>query len=277
MTTLLSRGMSYFESKSGPEVSHFGFIAKMRKDSRGMALLKLILIITMTFATALSHAQYEGDDVYDPFADYSEFEENSQEEADVNFFRNGRFFNIALLMGGRMFTGGMSQYIEATATPGLAMTYWFNLRLALQFSYTYSQHLLGPIATGLVDVNNNPQPYQGNMSVNSLSFDLKYYINTNNVTRGLANLNPYLLAGFSQNTRNFSVVGELQVAKDDGAGIDMGFGIEIPVARNEMFVGFQFVYTYVNFATENDPLKNTQILLDGDMMNAHFVFGFNFL
>ena len=244
----------------------------------GNLLFRLILPILILFSALTTTAQYEGDDVYDPFADYSEFEENSQEEADVNFFRNGRFFNIGILMGGRMFTAGMAEHVAPSASPGLAMTYWFNLRLALQFSYTYSQHLLGPIDSGRTDVNSIPIIFEGNMSVNSLAFDLKYYFNTNNVTRGLADLNPYLLLGFSQNTRNFSLVDQQQVAKDDGAGIDLGFGIEIPVARNEMFVGFQFVYTYVNFATENQPYDTLPpIFLDGDMMNAHFVFGFNFL
>lgn len=240
--------------------------------------MKFLLAIILALGSVHGLAQYDGDDVYDPFADYSEFEENSQEEADINFFRNGRFFNVAILMGGRMYTGGMSQFIDPSASPGIALTYWFNLRLAMQFSYTYSQHLLGPIDSGTTNALGDPIIYEGNMSLNSLAFDLKYYFNTSNVTRGLADLNPYLLLGFSQNTRNFSLVDEQQVAKDDGPGLDMGFGIEIPVSRNEMFVGFQFVYTYVNFATENQPYPtNPPIYLDGDMMNAHFIFGFNFL
>lgn len=247
-------------------------------------LARFLLILLLSVFSTTGFAQYEGDDVYDPFADYSEFEENSQEEADINFFRNGRFFNIAFLMGGKMLTGGMAQHIDPAPTPGLSLTYWFNLRLALQFSYTYSQHLLGPINGG-TDGGGSPISYEGNMSVNSLSFDMKYYLNTNNVTRGLAELNPYFLIGFSQNTRNFALVGEAQVAKDEGAGLDLGFGIEVPVAHNEMFVGFQFVYTYVNFATENQrypsPIPSGYdgevFQFDGDMMNAHFVFGFNFL
>jgi hypothetical protein len=247
----------------------------------GGPLIRFLIPIFIIFTGIIGHAQYEGDDVYDPFADYSEFEENTQEEADINFFRNGRFFNVAILLGGRMFTQGMADNAEAAASPGLALTYWFNLRLALQFSYTYSQHLLGPIAGGL-DALSNPITVQGNMSVNMLAFDMKYYFNTNNVTRGLADLNPYVLIGFSQSTRNFSLVDQVQVAKDDGAGLDIGGGIEIPINRNEMFIGFQAVYTYVNFATENSPvvrqpLAPETVFLDGDMFNFHIVVGFNFL
>ena len=60
----------------------------------GPQLIRLFLCFFITVTSLTSYAQYEGDDVYDPFADYSEFEENSQEEADINFFRNGRFFNV---------------------------------------------------------------------------------------------------------------------------------------------------------------------------------------
>lgn len=241
-------------------------------------MLKSFAVVLLTLLTLTAQAQYEGDDVYDPFADYSEFEENNQEESDINFFRNGRFFNIAIMMGGRMLTQGMADFIDPAPSPGFAMTYWFNLRFALQFSYVYSQHKLGPIPSGTLDGSGNPIIYQGNMSLNSVAFDLKYYLNTSNVTRGLADLNPYLLLGFSQNTRNFSLVDEQQVAKDSGGGLDIGFGIELPVSHKNLFVGLQFVYTYVDFSTENQPYPtNPPIYLNGDVMNAHILFGFNFL
>ena len=53
--------------------------------------------ILLCAATSFAENQYRllaqsGTDAYDPFVDYSEFEEVSEEEADINFFRNGRFF-----------------------------------------------------------------------------------------------------------------------------------------------------------------------------------------
>ncbi len=42
-------------------------------------------------APGVQVAQFDADDTYDPFADYSEFDEAQDEEADINFFRNGRF------------------------------------------------------------------------------------------------------------------------------------------------------------------------------------------
>ena len=237
---------------------------------------KFVLILFLSAISFGVHAQYEGDEVYDPFADYSEFEENSQEEADINFFRNGRFFNVGLLLGGRMFTGGMAEQAPPTVAPGLTLSFWFNLRLALQFSYINSQHILGPFLQNTAEPNGDQ--ISGTMAVTSLQFDLKYYFNTNNVTRGLADLNPYILVGFSQNYRTFSEVGQTQIFSDDGAGFDLGVGIEIPVARNEMFIGAQFVYNLVTFGSENAPVNDSNdIFLDGDMMNLHLILGFNFL
>src|ERR1700733_14940788 len=44
-------------------------------------------------------AQSDADDAYDPFADYSEFEETMDEEEDINFFRNGRLMTLGFLAG----------------------------------------------------------------------------------------------------------------------------------------------------------------------------------
>ncbi len=234
---------------------------------------RFLLILIFIFLSPEGFTQYEGDDVYDPFADYSEFEENSEEEADINFFRNGRFFNFGFLFGGRMLNEGMGEHIEANLSPGLTLTYFFNIRLALQFSYSYSSHLVGPI-----EHPGQPIPFEGNVSFTHIAFDVKYYFNTDNVTRGLAFLNPYIIGGFSQNYRSFSLVDQLYVGKDDGAGMEAGLGIEIPMSRKEIFIGAQVTYVYVNFSTENNPVvRDPDVFLDGDMMQAYFILGFNFL
>ena len=247
------------------------FIGRIRSLPGGKMLKRWITVILILFSTTSLMAQYEGDDVYDPFADYSEFEENSQEEADINFFRNGRFFNIALLFGGRSYTGGMADFIDAGLSPGISFAFFFNMRLALNFTFAFSQHVL----TSPEGV----QPTEGNISFSTLAFDLKYYFNTNNVTRGLADLNPYVLGGFSQNNRTGSFVGETILAREDGAGFNLGAGIEIPVANNEMYIGTQFVYTLVNFPTENKPFpdETSPLFLDGDILQLYFFLGFNFL
>ena len=236
-------------------------------------MFRLFFILIFTLFSFGAVAQYQGDDVYDPFADYSEFEENSEEEADINFFRNGRFFNFGFLFGGRMFNAGMAENIDANLSPGVTFTYFFNLRMALQFTYSYSSHIFGPIESP-----SEPVPFEGNVSFTHIGFDLKYYFNTENVTRGLALLNPYIYGGFSQNQRAFSAVDQPLVAKDDGAGVEAGVGIEIPFFRKEIFIGFQISYVYVNFSTENKPVvQDPDVFLDGDIIQGYFILGFNFL
>ena len=64
-------------------------------------------------------SQFEGDDAYDPFSDYSEFEESAEEEADINFFRNGRFFTLGFIGGYRSFTETLGGITSDAPTFGL--------------------------------------------------------------------------------------------------------------------------------------------------------------
>ena len=57
-------------------------------------------------------AQNDADDSYDPFADYSEFEQSSDEEEDINFFRNGRLFTLGFIGGYRGWTGESEQHLR---------------------------------------------------------------------------------------------------------------------------------------------------------------------
>src|SRR4051794_21913065 len=76
-------------------------------------------------------AQFDADDAYDPFADYSEFEEAQDEEADINFFRNGRFVTLGFAGGMRGFTGGLGNMYRSSPSFGLFLSYFFDLRFAL--------------------------------------------------------------------------------------------------------------------------------------------------
>src|SRR5690606_18407978 len=124
----------------------------------------------------------------DPFADFSEFEDSAEEEADINFFQNGRFFTLGFIGGYRRWTGTYADIFDPGTSFGLFISYFFDLRFALQVSFQNSDHAF------TIEDPSNPSP--GNLSRTALGIDLKYYLNTQNVTRGLANLNPYLFGGF---------------------------------------------------------------------------------
>jgi lipid-A-disaccharide synthase-like uncharacterized protein len=217
-------------------------------------------------------AQMEGDDSYDPFTDYSEFEDAAEEEADINFFRNGRFFTLGFTGGARAFTSVYGEVFDPGALFGLSITYFFDLRFALQFSYTSSDHTMYiPTPT---------DPATGNVSLTGFSFDLKYFMNTQNVTRGLASLNPYLVLGFTSFNRTVSFSSEPDPIQDGNMGFDMGIGIEIPMLRNKMFFGAQFCYHYANFVDENQQAQIRNQLLNifyqGDVVSTNMILGINF-
>lgn len=219
-------------------------------------------------------AQVDPDEAYDPFTDYSEFDEESDEEADINFFRNGRFFTIGLAGGTRGFTGNFSDAYGSAPTFGIYLTYFFDLRLAMSLSFQTGDH---PVA---FTVNNNSKTYTGNVSLTAMNFDLKYYMNTQNVTRGLADLNPYLLGGFGQFYRTYTIAGLDGFSRDATMGLDLGIGLEIPLMRKKAFMGIQATYHYVSFSDENkmyiDGTEKLDKNLEGDFYNLLLILGMNF-
>lgn len=196
-------------------------------------------------------AQFDADDSYDPFADYSEFDGASEEEEDINFFRNGRFLSIGLMVGYRGFTEALGSLVGGGVDYGLFLNYFFDLRFALQFSFLSSNHQIA-----FSDPNSSPPtPHSGNMDIQNFGFDLKYYVNTQNVTKGLAKFNPFILVGFSYIFRTETVSTTSAFGKDSAPAFDIGGGIEWPLMRNKMFWGLQAMYQQVSFADSSTPLQ----------------------
>jgi hypothetical protein len=213
-------------------------------------------------------AQFDADDSYDPFADYSEFDSAQEEEEDINFFRNGRFLSIGLLLGLRGFTDTLGSLVSMNANYGLFLTYFFDLRFALQFSFTTGDHSYGfTSASGI--------PYSGDLGIQDFGFDIKYYVNTQNVTKGLAKFNPYVLVGFSEIFRTQSVPGTAAYGKDSATGFDLGGGIEWPLMHNQMFWGIQAMYQLVTFPGSSTQIATADGLPSGITPNGstYTVFG----
>jgi len=220
-------------------------------------------------------AQADPDEAYDPFSDYSEFDEASDEEADINFFRNGRFFTVGMEGGMRGYTGNFSKIYGSAPTYGLALTYFFDLRLAMTLGFMTGD--------SPVSIETAQQTYTGNVSFTTLNFDLKYYFNTQNVTRGLADLNPYMIGGFAQFYRTYTLSGLDGYSRDSTMGIELGAGLEIPLMRRKAYLGVQGMYHYVNFADSNKgflndgtssiPLTRT---ISGSIYDLLLILGMNF-
>lgn len=238
--------------------------------------MKSLLILLLSLLISLPTFADEGTDAYDPFIDYSEYEDNSDEEADINFFRNGRFFTLGLTVGQKVLTQGMREVWRDGTHFGLFLSYFFDLRFALQIGYSVGSHPIDFTAAG--------KHVTGDTSIQVLSANLKYYVNTQNVTRGLAAINPYLTAGFANVTRDTSVDGQPAFTKDSSTGFEAGLGLEIPMLRNKMFLGAQATYQIVNFAGENSELYvdngsgqvASGIIPSGDFINFNVILGINF-
>lgn len=216
-------------------------------------------------------AQSDPDEAFDPFSDYSEFDEASDEEADINFFRNGRFFTVGVIGGMRNFTGNWKDIYGQGPTYGIAITYFFDLRSAFSLSFLTGDHS--------VKFDTNLTQYSGNVSISSLNFDYKHYFNTQNITRGLADLNPYLLVGFGQFYRTYSLDNYEGSARDSTMGLNLGLGLEIPMMRRKGFLGVQGAYHAVNFSDENKQFVGAGKLtktISGDFMDLLLIVGMNF-
>lgn len=219
-------------------------------------------------------AQFNIDDTYDPFADYSEFEESAEEEADINFFRSGRFVTLGFIGGYRSFTETLGQIYSDSYAFGLFLSYFFDLRFALQVSFLTGDHRIAFSSPGGTHV-------RGNASLTNIGINLKYYLNTQNVTRGLAQFNPYIIGGFSQVYRTATVTGQSAFSKDGALGFDMGMGVEWPLMRNKMFFGAQAAYQLVTFKDEHSEIilggsQQTGLYPTGDVITFLGILGVNF-
>ncbi len=219
-------------------------------------------------------AQNEIDDSYDPFSDYSEFDEASDEEADINFFRHGRFLTVGFNFGLRSFTGELKSLYSSAPTYGLFLSYFFDMRSALELGFNTGDHDF--------NVSNGTNRLGGNVSLTLIHLNLKYYFNTQNLTKGLGSLNPYILGGFSQVYRTYTIEGSDVFSRESTMGMNAGAGIEVPIMRKKAFIGAQAVYRYINFRDENTPVTDTTngIVYDakpkGDSFDITAILGLSF-
>lgn len=232
---------------------------------------RILLLCALVLGVSTGYSQ-DDESVYDPFIDYSEFEEAGEEEADINFFRNGRLLTAALAVGQRTFTEGMADVLEKDVAYGFVFSYFFDLRFAMQLSYMVGNHAL--------EVSGGGNTVNGEVKMNHLGLDMKYYFNMQNVTKGLAAFNPYILGGFSSVSRESNRAGQTEFSADRAMAFDAGVGFEFPILRNEMYMGAQALYQVVSFKGENEQLlangSPTGKYANGDLVTFTLMIGKNF-
>jgi hypothetical protein len=190
------------------------------------------------------------EDAFDPFADFSEFESNPDEQEDLNFFRNARMLTLGFQGGMINYTNEMAHKFQSSFRYGVFISYFFDLNFAVQLHWNTTN---SPASFRTFDSN-----LTGNASLSSIGFAIKYFLNTQNVSKGLADLNPYFMMGVSNYNQkiNFSTIGGS--LNDTGSGFSGGMGIEVPMLRKKLFWGAQLSYDFVGLKNENvDFIYNT--------------------
>lgn len=199
----------------------------------------------LRFPAQEANSTENDEDVFDPFADFSEFESNRDEEEDINFFKNGRMLTLGFQGGMLNYTKEMAEKYQSSLRYGLFISYFFDLHFAIQLHWHTSE---SAVSYRSIDSNRT-----GNSTMNTLGFAVKYFMNTQNVTKGLANLNPFFVVGMSSYNRTVRFNGLSGSLKDGATGFNGGMGIEVPMLRKKMFWGAQLTYDLVNFKDENIP------------------------
>ncbi|MFZ3229191.1 MAG: hypothetical protein WA160_03215 [Pseudobdellovibrio sp.] len=226
------------------------------------------------------------DEAFDPFSDYNEFEQDADEEADINFFKNGRFLTLGLQLGYRGFIGGgFAEGYTPAAVYGVQFSYFFDLQIAGSLGFSMGDHNVQFQSYNDAALTSVKNTYSGSVNIQTIDLNIKYYFNTENVTRGLADLNPYVIFGAGQYKRTYNnISGILDISPDNVVGFKTGLGLEIPLLRRRAYFGFQGSYHYVQFPDENkhfiadgsvngSPIKPE---LNGDIFDLSAILGVNF-
>ena len=215
---------------------------------------------------------------YDPFADYSEFENTAEEQENINFFQTGRFLTLGFLGGVKLFTLNMATLYQVGPAYGGYLNYFFDLNFAIQFRLAASTHSIA-IKT------DTGEPFVGAIDFISIGVDFKYFLDKNLFNKNFSWLQPYFFLGvFHATSVLFATLTDQEGYNDDrGYGLNMGLGVEIQVLKKIHF-GIQYAFKFVNLESEAVPLtlntgnssRNISFRPYGDWMNISMLLGVNF-
>lgn len=228
-----------------------------------MLYIKKILFFYVGVLIFFSYNLSFAEDTYDPFADYSEFAIIKEEEQDVNFFNDGRFLSLGFLLQRVQPVGDLAQVYGGATGIHVFVSYFFDLRFALQVNLGYQDHKY-------VTVQETPVSSSANFK--DLGLSIKYYINPDRIVYSLSRFNPYLLTGVSLVTETRSLAGVSDVYEKTHTAYNFGLGFELPLPGKKFFLSGQVVYNFSSSFGQDDLLGNKT----GDFISTALSFGLNF-
>lgn len=174
-----------------------------------------------------------------PFAEYGEFNEEADEDADISFFQHGRFFGVSLGTGfegitsnrGLLWNGGFPMI-------DFKVHYWFNFHVALDLGFFSAPHYFDttPDNGGHVDA-----------SLMRIGADIKYYFDTKNLSSAISFANPYVLFGAGSFSKNQTSVSAANTESDSSMGISAGGGVEFAVIPKKIYLAVEGKFHFVSF------------------------------
>ena len=223
-------------------------------------------------------SQNEELNAYDPFADYSEFENTAEEQENINFFQNGRFLTIGAIGGIQLFTLNMAKLYQIGPAYGGYLNYFFDMNFAIQFALTASTH---SIASKIEP----SAAFLGAADFMSMGVDFKYFLDKTLFNKKISWLQPYFFLGVFSSTVTMVATFTDQEGffEDNGYGLNMGLGLEFQFLKKIHF-GLQYAFKFVTLEREAIPIilnignstKNTNFRPYGDWMNITVLLGVNF-
>ena len=251
---------------------------------RGRMLISFLLAGSLLAAASPAAAQNsqklskEEVNAYDPFADYSEFENTAEEQENIIFFQTGRFLSLGVMGGIQLFTMNMARLHKPGPFFGGYLTYFFDLQFAMQFNISASSHRV-QFATS------DGGAFVGASDFINLGVDFKYFLSKNLFHKNIEWLRPFLFLGpfYSSRTTSATVTNQAGFNEDKGFGINFGLGTEFHFAKKIHF-GFQYIFHFVTMNTEAVPLQlttaggqvGTNFRPQGDWMTISMILGVNF-
>lgn len=213
--------------------------------------LLILSIALLLLKTPCAHAaggsapgQPEDDDYSTtPYTEYGEFNEDEDEAADTRFYQFGRFFGVSLGTCYEGATGNRGKLWNG-GFPGfdVKVHYWFDFNFAMDMGFYTASHNFdaGSILGGPNDVQ-----------MSAVFLDLKYYLDTKNLSSGISFVNPYFLGGIGSYTKTQTPRDINTVDRDSRFGVDLGAGLEFAVNPRKVYFSFETKLINAQFKDTN--------------------------
>lgn len=229
-----------------------------------MLYIKKIFFFFVSLVIFLQVDFVFAEETYDPFADYNEFSIIKEAEQDINFFNDGRFISLGVWLQNSQPTGNLDQIYGGATGIYVFMTYFFDLRFALQFTLGYQDHIY--------QVSGNNVSLQSSSSFRNLAIGIKYYVNPDRIIYALSKFNPYLIVGVGLTKEQRGAAGDSLVVSVSHTVYNFITGFELPLPGKKFFLHAQAGYHFSSSFGQEDLFQNKT----GNFISGAAGIGLNF-